>query len=218
MNTKGKEKKEKSSTASEREATESKAQTPAREYYQDSKREPKTKSGKAEKNLMRKFIRKQAKHKVGCEAPRQKRTSRKARRKRRAACNDIQSYKTKRLIGKKTAGEWKQKTPEERQTRKKNKEKKRLSQYPKEDTDRVEEKSEQSISEYGDQNTSQSSLTGEKEEDTEANVTKRENQVEPTTGEPNVTTDKAANIRKQNYEEIIKKARKTISVERGSST
>ena len=74
-------------------------------------------------------------------------------------------------------------TPEERQTRKKNKEKKRQSQYPKEDTDRGEEKSEQPISKYGDQNTSRSSLTGEKE-DTEAKDTKK--------GAPGQTNNSAA--------------------------
>ena len=37
---------------------------------------------------------------------------------------------------------------------------------------------------------------GEKEKDTEAKITKREHQGEPTTGEPNVMTDKPANRRK----------------------
>ena len=69
MNTKGKEKKEKSSTACEGEATESNAQTPAREYYLDSEeKEPKTKAGKVGKNLTRKLP-KQTKCKVGCGGP-----------------------------------------------------------------------------------------------------------------------------------------------------
>ena len=56
MNTKGKEKKGKSITASEREATKSNVHTPARKYYRDSgKKEPKTKAGKVDKNLTRKF-------------------------------------------------------------------------------------------------------------------------------------------------------------------
>ena len=54
MNTKGKEKKEKSITASEGEATESNVHTPAREYHRDSEeKEPKTKAGKRDKNLGR---------------------------------------------------------------------------------------------------------------------------------------------------------------------
>ena len=102
MNTKGKEK-EKSITESEGEATESNAHTPAREYYQDSeKKEPKTKAGKGDKNPTRKFRPKQMNRKVGSETPKQERTSRKGRRKRRVACNDTQSDKTKRRIGKKS--------------------------------------------------------------------------------------------------------------------
>ena len=56
MNTKGKEKKEKSITTSEGDTTESIVHTPAREYYRDSEeKESKTKAGKVGKNLTRKF-------------------------------------------------------------------------------------------------------------------------------------------------------------------
>ena len=87
--------------------------------------------------------------------------------------------------------------PEERLTWNKNKEKKRQSQYPKEDTDGVEEKSEHPKSECGDRNSSRSSLMAEKEEDTEAKFTEREHQGEPTTGQPKVMTDKLANRRNE---------------------
>ena len=45
------------------------------------------------------------------EAPEREQTSRKERRKRRAACNDTQSSKTERRIGRKNAGEWKRELP-----------------------------------------------------------------------------------------------------------
>ena len=56
MDTKGKEKKEKSITASEGEATKSNAHTPAREDYRDSEeKELKTKVGKGDKNSNKKI-------------------------------------------------------------------------------------------------------------------------------------------------------------------
>ena len=110
MNTKGKEKKEKSITASEGEATKSNAHTPAREDYRDSEeKELKTKVGKGDKNYNKK-ISSQANETQGRQrSPKQERTSRKGRRKRRAACNDTQIDKTKRRIGKKNTGERKRK-------------------------------------------------------------------------------------------------------------
>ena len=71
-------------------------------------------------------------------------------------------------------------TAEERKTRKKNNERKKGEPNIQESTPTdVKEKSEQPTSEYGVRNSSRSSLTGEKEEDTESKSTR----VKPTPGE-----------------------------------
>ena len=171
MNTKGKESGEKYHLKWGR-STEN-AHTPAREYYQDSEeKEPKTKAGKGDKNPTRKFHLKQMNRKEGSEAPKQERTSRKGRRKRRAACNDTWSDKTKRRIGKKNAAEQKQKfLKKDRQGRKTKKRKGEANIQNRTSMD-GEEKSEQLTSEYGFRNFSRNSLMGEKEEDTEAKTQK----------------------------------------------
>ena len=154
--------------------------------------------------------------KEGSEAPKQERTSRKGRRKRRAACNDTWSDKTKRRIGKKNAAEQKQKfLKKDRQGRKTKKRKGEANIQNRTSMD-GEEKSEQLTSEYGFRNFSRNSLMGEKEEDTEAKTQKE------TPGRTNKVRAEwkdrqTANRRKQN-QETIKKARKTTPGNRRSST
>ena len=94
---------------------------------------------------------------------------------RGAACNDTQSGKTKRRRDRKNSGERKRKLLKKgRQGRKTNERKGEANIHDSTPTD-VEEKSEQPTSEYGVRNSSRSSLTGKKEEDTEAKSTRREN-------------------------------------------
>ena len=67
-------------------------------------KEPKTKIVKGENQQEELDPGKQTARKAG-EAPKRERTSRKEKRKRRAACNNTQSGKTERWIGRKNAGE-----------------------------------------------------------------------------------------------------------------